>query len=176
MWKILGLKEHTHAGTCPGGWFFGNYSMGLERTTVRIKGEPYLGRWILYVGGFTLRLHKFWKGDDARAPHDHPWGFATFPLCDGYWEHVTNPNGDLVENWVSGWHWNARPSSYQHIVLDPPVPFYTIVVTGRKDRSWGFWPAIGLSQAISTIKAGCVFWAGKQHREFVPWREWEQRN
>jgi len=153
------LRSHTHGGTCPGGWFLGGYSLGLERSTVRINGEPYLGRWILYVGGFALRLHRFFKGDDARAPHDHPWPFWTFPLCRGYGELVPDEDtGQLTRKWVRGWRPNYRPSSYQHIVLDPPKPFYTLVLNGRKNRSWGFWP-----------------WYGYGHctRVFVPWREWK---
>lgn len=146
------LKEQTHGRTCPGGWFFGNYSLGLERSVVRVGGEPYLGRWILYVGGFTVRLHKFYKGDDQRAPHTHPWAFITFPLCRGYYELVPNTRGDRLYNWVRGWWPSYRPATYQHIVVDPPSPFWTIVVTGRKSNSWGFYP--------------------KPNR-FVPWREWK---
>lgn len=151
------LRSQTHSDTCPGGWFLGGYNLGLERSVVRVKGEPYLGRWILYIGGFTLRLHRFFKGDDARAPHDHPWTFWTFPLCAGYFELIVDDDtGNLVLNWVRGRRWNKRLSSYQHIVLDPLKPFYTIVVTGRKDRSWGFWPV-----------------GGEYFRKFVPWREWK---
>lgn len=151
--KFPFLKEQTHNGTCPGGWFLGGYSLGLERTAIQVGNSPYLGRWILYVGGFTLRLHRFYRGDDARAPHDHPWSFWTFPLCRGYNE-IVDRNGVLMHERVRGWRWHYRPSSYRHIVVDPPKPFYTLVVTGRKDRSWGFWP-------------------GSQ--TFVPWRQWESR-
>lgn len=172
MWKTPLIKPQTHGDTCPGGWFLGNYSLGFERSVVRVKGERYLGRWILYVGGFTLRLHRFFKGDDARAPHDHPWSFWTFPLCDGYAELVPAPDGTLMGRWVRGWRWNYRPSSYQHIVADPPQPFYTVVVSGRKDRSWGFWPAISWAEAMRT--PGTLFWAHvKVFRKFVPWREWK---
>lgn len=157
------LKEQTHAGTCPGGWFLGNYSLGLERTVIQVSGSPYLGRWILYVGGFTLRLHRFHRGDDARAPHDHPWAFWTFPLCHSYTELTLDIYGELKHHEVPGWQWNYRPSSYQHIVADPPKPFYTLVVTGRKDRSWGFWPVID-KDTLGTLR-----------RMFVPWREWESR-
>jgi hypothetical protein len=44
------LKKHELNGACPGGWFLGNYMLGLERTVIRVNGCPYLGRWILYVG------------------------------------------------------------------------------------------------------------------------------
>jgi hypothetical protein len=147
------LKSHELNGTCPGGWFLGNYTLGLERTVIRVNGRPYLGRWILYVGNRTLRLHRFYRGDDDRAPHDHPWPFWTFPLCSGYDEIVARGNV-LVHERVKGWRWNFRPSSYRHIVIDPPEPFYTIVVTGCKDRGWGFWPG---------------------SETFVPWREWTKK-
>lgn len=148
-------KPHTLNGTCPGGWFLGGYTLGLERTVIRIGGEPYLGRWILYIGGRTLRLHKFYKGDDDRAPHDHPWPFWTFPLCSGY-DEVVARGSVLMHERVKGWRWNFRPSNYRHIVLDPDAPFYTIVVTGKKNHSWGFWPG---------------------SETFVPWRDWTaQRN
>lgn len=145
------LREQTHGGTCPGGWFLGNYSLGLERTVVHVAGEPYLGRWIFYIAGFTLRLHRFHRGDDGRAPHDHPWAFWTFPLCRGYKE-IVDRRGVLMHEFVKGWRLHYRPSSYRHIVLDPVKPFYTIVVTGRRDRSWGFWPG---------------------YTTFVPWRDWK---
>jgi hypothetical protein len=34
-----------------------------------------------------LRLHIFWRGDADPDPHDHPWGFWTFPLTS-YVEEV----------------------------------------------------------------------------------------
>lgn len=154
------LRSHELNGTCHGGWFLGGYSLGLERTVIQFNGSPYLGRWILYVGNRTLRLHKFYRGDDDRAPHDHPWSFWTFPLCSGYYELVTRTDGELKINFVRGWKWSYRPSSYQHTVLEPHRPFYTIVVTGRKDRSWGFWPEFYRNLA------------GGVHRRFTPWREW----
>lgn len=146
------LKSHTLNGTCPGGWFLGGYSLGIERTVIQVNGKKYLGRWILYIAGRTLRLHKFYRGDDARAPHDHPWPFWTSPLTDSY-EEIVDRGGVLMHERVKGWRWNARPSAYRHIVLDPVKPFYTIVVTGRKDRGWGFWPS---------------------DKQFVPWREWNK--
>lgn len=155
------LRSHTHGDTCPGGWFFGSYSLGLERTTIQMNGDKYLGRWILYVGGFTLRLHRFFRGDDARAPHDHPWTFWTFPLCRGYVESILNTHGTLTPNWVPGWRWSRRPSSYMHIVAHPRKPFYTIVVTLRKDRSWGFWPQCDVD-SLGTVR-----------RLFVPWSKWK---
>jgi hypothetical protein len=126
----------------------GNYTLGFEHSTVWLRGEKYLDRWFFALRGRTYRLHKFYRGDDERAPHSHPWPFRTFPL-KSYWEVL----GDGTHQLVQAFRWHHRQSSYQHIVLGTsakadkrgvkfwtPKPFWTIVVTGVKDRSWGFYP------------------------------------
>lgn len=135
----------------------GNYVLGYQHDTVRLNGAPYLERWFVYILGCTLRLHKFYRGDDERALHDHPWPFWTFPLT-GYWERVYRftwySDEEFEEtHYVKPWRLHYRPSKYRHMVLGTrakadkrgvkfwtPEPFWTIVVTGRKDRSWGFYP------------------------------------
>lgn len=156
------LKKWTHNGTCPGGWFLGNYTLGFEHSNIVVEGRTYLGRWMLYVGNRSVRLHHFYKGDDARAPHDHPWPFWTLPLCSGYLEETPDEFGELKPEWVRGWRLNYRPSSYQHIVNNPKRPFWTLVFTGGKERSRGFWPAIKEVRSTGTVR-----------RIFVPWREWK---
>lgn len=142
----------------PSDWHIGNFEWGVERSTVCIAGAPYLRRWIIYFSGCTLRLHKFYRGDDDRAPHDHPWWFVTIPLR-GYWESVVRGSVQMVE-WVCPFWPHFRSAQYKHIVLgthfdgvwSTPTPVYTIVITGRKEQSWGFWPGL---------------------HTFVPWREWK---
>src|SRR5580692_11012239 len=67
---------------------------GFESSRVwgsyRDSAEPYLDRYILYFWPITLRLHRFWRGDDDRAPHDHPWWFITIPFTS-YVEAVYEP-------------------------------------------------------------------------------------
>lgn len=127
----------------------GSWTLGFERSTVRLDGEPYLTRYILKLFGRTLRLHKFHRGDDDRAFHDHPWPFWTFPLKT-YWELV--PGVPYQRQRVRAFRLHYRPAEYQHIVLDPERPFWTIVFTGKYERSWGFWPT---------------------PNTFVPWRDWK---
>lgn len=123
------------------------YNFWFEHDVVGIDGAPYLERWFMYFLGFTFRVHKFYRGDDDRAPHDHPWAFWTFPLS-GYWERV----GDMT-HFVRPWRFHYRPATYQHIVLgshpkadkrgvkfSSPEPFYTLVITSRKKQTWGFYP------------------------------------
>lgn len=113
-----------------------------------------------------LYLHKFYHGDDDPHPHDHPWKFTSLILTKGYWEEtpmeqpldtealstreiryrtseetgekfrqVFYPVGTLLH----------RPAAWKHrVILDldkngKPKQAWTIVLTGVKERSWGFW-------------------------------------
>lgn len=134
------------------------YNLWFEHDVVTIGPEKYLDRWFMYFLGFTVRLHKFYRGDDDRAPHDHPWAFITFPLT-GYWEKVWYGGfGEHGVRFVKPWRFHYRPAQHQHIVLGSqvnsswhsyknhaadfhsPTPFYTIVLTSRKKQTWGFYP------------------------------------
>lgn len=147
----------------------GSKGLGWEKSTVRLQGAPYLTRWFLRICGWTIRLHRFHRGDDDRAPHDHPWDFWTFPLCCGYYELI----GDEAKpRWVRGWRLHFRMAEFKHRVLDRP-PFYTIVVTKPQRREWGFWPNVSFDEALADLKPGAIMWADAfMWRKFVPAKEW----
>lgn len=136
---------------------------GFEYSRVGLGDTPYLDRYIMYAFGCTLRLHKFWRGDDDRAPHDHPWTFWTFPFRS-YVETVellpdpTERSHGIVArftNVVRAFRLHKRQATYRHIVKGradgSAKPFWTIVVTGPVVNRWGFWTT---------------------PYDFVPWREW----
>jgi hypothetical protein len=142
-------------------WFFEieGKRFGFEYSRVGNGTTPYLDRYIMYVGGISLRLHKFWRGDDDRAPHDHPWDFWTFPLST-YIEKVPvygptwkYPKYDY--NYVKALRAHKREAKYRHIVTGradgKDTPFWTLVLAGRVKNKWGFWP---------------------HEDEFVYWRDW----
>ena len=115
---------------------------------------PYMKRLILWMGPLgTLRLHKFYRSDQDEALHDHPWWFVTFPLRS-YREWVPLPPGLLTKPELGGtllsergdrmlvdvkaFRPHFRPAEYRHaVVVDKPG--FTIVLTGPRKRSWGFW-------------------------------------
>lgn len=104
--------------------------------------SPYMLRWYLLPRNRRLNiyLHKFLRDDDDRALHDHPWWFISFLIKGGY-----------MEKTVAGlkfrrrWSWAYRRAEHRHRVIlfndaaGKPVPAWTIVMTGRKSRTWGFW-------------------------------------
>lgn len=109
---------------------------------------PYMLRWYLIPRNRVLNiyLHKFLRDDDDRALHDHPWWFLSLMLKGGYFEVVPHPNvsgGNTVIERRAG-SLAFRRSTHRHrVVLLAPTgvkePCWTIVVTGRKNRTWGFW-------------------------------------
>lgn len=98
------------------------------------------------------------------------------PLGSGYWEKVFEPgvpSPGYVE-YVRPWRLHYRPATYQHIVLGNQAaytykspqygsskvwdfgtgkPFWTLCISGGRERSWGFWPSF---------------------MKFIYYREWEE--
>jgi hypothetical protein len=128
----------------------------LERSTIFIDGQKYMTRYIVYAFGGTLRLHKFFRGDDDRAPHTHPWNFWTFPLSR-YDEQRYNHGNYVGTFTVKAWRWHRRSCLHEHIVTSRSDcdgscegsncsnmrPFWTIVVTGPRINEWGFYDTAG---------------------------------
>lgn len=132
--------------------------LGFQSSRVCIDGAPYLDRYIVYLFGATLRLHRFWRGDDHRASHTHPWWFVTIPFTT-YYEAVYDQGTLETVRCVRAWIPHFRGERFEHIVLGRPLiadepdlrPFWTFVVTGFRTQDWGFYPSPG---------------------KFVPWRDW----
>lgn len=99
-----------------------------------ITGCEYLTRWGIETKFGSVRVHKWTGPDDDRAFHDHPWWFLTFVLRGGYTD--VSPNG---EEKVSAPAIKFRPALHQHTVVPYSQGALTLLITGPKMRSWGFW-------------------------------------
>lgn len=108
--------------------------------------NPYLIRWFVIPRNpwFNIYLHKFCRDDDDSALHDHPWWFVSIMLWGAYWE--TRWIGDDYQTKRrSALSVAFRRSTDRHrVILEKdkngnPIPCWTIVITGRKRRVWGFW-------------------------------------
>lgn len=129
--------------------------------------EIYLRRFFIYPrnkdfsknkGKKRIYLHKFYRGDEDPHLHDHPWPFTSVILTRGYWEETPyeqpsafndNPTrGHLIYR-KGEYFYKAfypifsklvRPATWKHrVILKDEKPVWTIVRTGVKERSWGFW-------------------------------------
>lgn len=148
--------------------------------------DPYMRRWYVIPRNplFNVYVHKFLRSDDDRALHDHPWWFVSLMLSGQYTE-VTE-NARTVRSAPEPWRlfWGDRPLAFRRatwrhrVELVKPgrtaseVPCWTLIVTGRRTRTWGFWcktkPWV-LSGPPNVDPRRIVKYQGPDR--FVPWQE-----
>lgn len=95
---------------------------------------PYVRRWVLDLGLFSIRLHHWMSSDDPRHLHDHPWWYVSLILRGSYVDvcedsHVRLSAGDVI----------FRRAEHRHSVKVSPVGCWSLLLTGRERRTWGFW-------------------------------------
>ena len=95
---------------------------------------PYLVRWVADFWLFSIRIHHWVGSDDQRHMHDHPWAYLTVILKGGYTDVNTSGESRLTPGCV-----RYFPSSHRHTVRVDRGGAWTLVVTGRERRVWGFW-------------------------------------
>lgn len=101
----------------------------------RIIGENYLFRWHLIPRNplFNIYLHRFMESDDSRALHDHPWHSVSILLKGSYREHFKDGPKLREAFQIFG---RKAATAHRIEVVDGPV--WTLFITGRKVREWGF--------------------------------------
>lgn len=116
--------------------------------------EIYLSRWHVVPRNPILNvyLHLFWKDDDDRALHDHPWSSVSLSLgrmeSDGrvyqdadacLWEEYLDRAGAVNVRRIPCGTMVYRSSTFAHRLIVPTRGVMTLFVTGPRIRSWGFW-------------------------------------
>lgn len=102
-----------------------------------VIGGDYLECWyILPRSPFcNIYVHRFRRGDDDRALHDHPWENYELVIRGRYVE--ITPDGEFLREPGAV---VSRPATARHrIALLDSEPVVTIFMTGPKVREWGFW-------------------------------------
>lgn len=140
--------------------------------------NPYMHRWHLIPRNrwLNLYLHRFWRSDDDRALHDHPWWNCSLLLAGSYVEHMIAAGGIHRRERLTAGALRLRPAKAAHrIELEPseagPQPCLTLFATGPRIRDWGFhcprgwvpWrvftsdvtPLDGSGPRVSSIGRGC---------------------
>lgn len=95
---------------------------------------PYVVRWRFETPLGSIRVHHWLASDDPRAKHDHPWWFATFVFKGGYTD--ASPDGD---DHLRAPAVRFRRATHRHTVFPDPGGAWTLMITGPKVRTWGFW-------------------------------------
>lgn len=91
-------------------------------------------RWVFDFGPFAIRLHHWWASDDRRHFHDHAWWFLTFVL----WGRYADISPDGCDTLRMG-SMRYRRASHRHTVEIEHRGTWTLLITGRPIRRWGFW-------------------------------------
>lgn len=106
----------------------------MRRRLIGLEGDVYLDRmYVLQTPWFGIMFHRIFRPDRQRDLHDHPWNFLSFVLR-GWYEEDT-PEGVRRIRWVN-WKWAEERHSIRWVSRSP---VWTLVFTGRKRRTWGFW-------------------------------------
>lgn len=151
--------------------------------------HPYLRRWYVIPRNPLLNVyvHQFLRSDDDRALHDHPWWFVSLMLRGKYdeitesgmkrrragsiayrpaeWRHRVHLLSTLVET--------GRDDRRPHGPLirgwrTTETPCWTLIVTGRRRRMWGFWCKTKL-ESLSGLVGHTV--TSTTADRFIPWEE-----
>lgn len=132
-----------------------------------IIGDNYLLRWYVIPRNSHLNiyLHKFLHDDEDRALHDHPWWFISI-MIKGAYREVLGRN-KIVDRCAPSVAF--RHAEHRHRVVlfrdrnDKKKPCWTIVITGRVVRNWGFhcpqgfvrWQDFTLESDYGKVGKGC---------------------
>ena len=123
-------------------------------------GPGYMHRWWVVPRNRFLNvyLHKVMRSDDDRALHDHPWACLSLILSGEYREVL--PGGVVHRD--EGSIIPRRAFAAHRLEVYPGRPVWTLFITGRKSREWGFhcprgwihWTKFTTADGVSTGK-GC---------------------
>lgn len=102
--------------------------------------DPYLIRWWLIPRNraFNIYVHHFFRSDDDRALHDHPWWNASYLLQGSYTEHTIAAGGIEHRRIRSTGAIKLRIGADAHRIELHDGPCWTIFITGPAYRKWGF--------------------------------------
>ena len=95
---------------------------------------PVMTRTVVAVGGFSIRVHRFFPGYQDVHAHSHPWWFVTLVLRGGYVDHSKRGADRL-----SVGTFRLRRPQHTHRLAVGPEGCTTLVLTGPLINDWGFW-------------------------------------
>jgi hypothetical protein len=134
-----------HKGHASPRWAF------FDGFQVRKSNGPFLDRLRLFqTPWLSVFLHRIHQPDVDRDPHDHPWPFVSVILSGDYEERVWAGKGRRRNDLHSMAFQRNRGSVHvmsrkrAHKITEVRGQLWTLVITGRRSRNWGFWTPDGL--------------------------------
>lgn len=96
-------------------------------------GEVFYRFQLLKTPWFNVYLHSLSAPNWHPTCHDHPWSFVTLILWNGYKEQVGTKFFRRRPGCIL-----YRPANFSHNVITPYGTAWSLVITTRKTRDWGF--------------------------------------
>lgn len=110
------------------------------------QDNPMMERWrLIQTPWFGLYVHFIYREDLDPIPHDHPWNFWRLVLRGGYTEQYwADPaNGRDTLRSQRRWRPSRVPVEHAHRIVVVQPCTVSLVLVGRKRRTWGFWDPTG---------------------------------
>lgn len=125
------------------------------------RTSEYLIRWNLTLpfGLGTIKLHKICRTDNDRCQHNHPWAFIRIILWGGYEEVFGEDNRHQV---LRPGTISYCPVNFRHRItrlLDGPS--WSLVITGPRVQSWGFFTREGFTpwkKFVDALREARIAW------------------
>jgi hypothetical protein len=106
----------------------------MKRRLIGSGDSVYLDRmYVVQTPWFGIMFHRIFRPDNQRDLHDHPWNFLSLILLGSYVEDTVD--GPRERRWM-----NVKRAEDRHSIREVSrSPVWTLVFTGKKRRTWGFW-------------------------------------
>lgn len=106
----------------------------MKRRLIGSGDDVYLDRtYIVQTPLFGIMFHRIFRPDNQRDLHDHPFNFLSIVLLGSYYEDTVD--GPRHRRWF-----NWKRAEDRHSIREVSRrPVWTLVFTGRRRRTWGFW-------------------------------------
>jgi len=100
-----------------------------------VIGENYMRRWHIRRSrnSWNLYLHRYDGSDDDRALHDHPWRSVGIVLWGRLYE-ITEQGEQRLWPFIPKY----RRAEYAHRLSLKSKLAFTLFITFKKEREWGF--------------------------------------
>jgi hypothetical protein len=106
----------------------------MRRRKIGQGDDVYLDRiYLIQTPWFGIMFHRIFRPDNQRDLHDHPWNFFSLVLRGNYLE-------DTPDGLKFRCLFNYKRAEERHSIRTVSRrPVWTLVFTGKKRRTWGFW-------------------------------------
>ncbi len=106
----------------------------LVKKIVSRAGKVHFKRWrLLATPWLNIYIHGIYEKDEEAHMHDHPWNFLSIILSGGYVEQTEQGFSD--RRFLNVKYCKADKT---HRIFSLFNNTYTLVITGKKFRNWGY--------------------------------------